>query len=332
MTGYRTGDDRSGEEAMLGDSLAYATLPTSDLAGLRRFYEDVLGLAVQQETPTTIWFGAGDGTLFAISRSSGRPSGSHTQMAFRVPNLPEAVRDLRERGVAFLEFETPKTTEGIADMGAGHAAWFRDPGGNLIGLFQFKTANLLVADREDREAYADGPRIAIALGSIVDLDVDAIVNAANSSLAGGAGVDGAIHRAAGPGLADEARPLAPCPPGEARITGGHRLKQRFVIHTVGPMWAGGDQGEPDVLASCYRESLALAEGAGATSVAFPAISTGIYGYPAAKAAAVAVREIAGWLDTHALPRTIILSAFSADTAMILRRALSDLGRPDLTGE
>src|SRR4029079_2488693 len=120
---------------------------------------------------------------------------------------------------------------------------------------------------------------------------------------------------------DEARRLAPCPPGEARITGGHRLKQRFVIHTVGPMWAGGDQGDAEGRASCYRESLALAEGAGATSVAFPAISTGIYGYPATKAAAVAVREIADWLDGHALPRTIILSDFLAGTALILRRGL-----------
>ena len=175
------------------------------------------------------------------------------------------------------------------------------------------------------------PRIVLALGSIVDLDVDAIVNAANSSLQGGGGVDGAIHRAAGPGLAEETRPLAPCPPGEARITGGHRLGQRFVIHTVGPVWAGGNQGEPDVLASCYRSSLALADEAGVDSIAFPAISTGIYGYPAAKAARVAVREIANWLDGHERLRTVVLSAFSEETAMTLRQALSELGRPDLTG-
>jgi O-acetyl-ADP-ribose deacetylase len=316
---------------MLSDQPVYATLPTSNLAVLRRFYEDVLGFPVRSETPAGIYYQAGEGTYFAITVSSGRPSGSHTQMGFEVKNLEQEVVTLRGRGAVFEEYETPKTIDGIADVGVGKAAWLRDPDGNLIGMIEFRTAALLVADREGREDLADAPRIAIALGSIVDLDVDAIVNAANSALQGGAGVDGAIHRAAGPRLAEEARRLAPCPPGESRITGGHRLKQRFVIHTVGPMWAGGDQGEPEILASCYRSSLALAEEAGANSIAFPAISTGIYGYPAAKAAQVAVREIANWLDAHERPASVILSAFSAETAMILRRALSDLARPDLTG-
>jgi O-acetyl-ADP-ribose deacetylase len=175
------------------------------------------------------------------------------------------------------------------------------------------------------------PRIRVATGSIVDLDVDAIVNAANSSLAGGGGVDGAIHRAAGPGLAAEAIRSAPCPPGEARITGGHALRARFVIHTVGPVWRGGAAGEPETLASCYRASLALAETAGTGSIAFPAISTGIYGYPSELAAAIAVREIAAWLDAHERPETVILSAFSANTAATLRQALVELDRPDLTG-
>jgi len=316
---------------MLSALPVYATLPTRDLAAARQFYEELLGFSVQQETPSTVWFDAGEGTFFAITRSGGRASGTHAQMAFRATDIEAEVAALRERGVTFEEYETPKTVDGIADVGPGRAAWLKDPDGNIIGLFQFKAAALLVADREDREVVAAGPRIVIALGSITDLDVDAIVNAANESLAGGGGVDGAIHRAAGPGLTREAMALAPCPPGEARITGGHRLKARHVIHTVGPMWGGGDRGEAEVLASCYRNSLALAEGAGARSVAFPAISTGIYGYPAAKAAQVAVREIAAWLDTHALPVNVILSAFSADSAIILRRALSDLGRPDLTG-
>jgi O-acetyl-ADP-ribose deacetylase (regulator of RNase III) len=175
------------------------------------------------------------------------------------------------------------------------------------------------------------PAIRVATGSIVELDVDAIVNAANSSLAGGGGVDGAIHRAAGPGLATEAVRQAPCPPGEARITGGHRLRARFVIHTVGPVWRGGTAGEPATLASCYRASLALAEAAGVSSIAIPAISTGIYGYPSALAAAIAVREIAAWLDAHERPETVILSAFSTETAATLRQALRDLARPDLTG-
>src|SRR6185503_18703013 len=134
-------------------------------------------------------------------------------------------------------------------------------------------------------------RLRVVRGSIVELDVDGIVNAANSSLQGGGGVDGAIHRAAGPELALVARTLAPCPPGQARITPGFRLRARFVIHTVGPVWRGGTAGEPETLASCYRASLALAEAHGLRTVAFPAISTGIYGYPAGLAAAIAVREI-----------------------------------------
>ena len=174
-------------------------------------------------------------------------------------------------------------------------------------------------------------RIRVATGSIVDLDVDAIVNAANSSLAGGGGVDGAIHRAAGPGLANEAIRQAPCPPGDARITGGHRLRARHVIHTVGPVWRGGGAGEAETLASCYRESLRLAESARVETIAFPAISTGIYGYPSKAAATIAVREIATWLDEHDRPRTVTLAAFSGETERILRGALAELGRPDLTG-
>ena len=136
------------------------------LARARRFYEDVLGLAIEHETPTTIYYSAGGGTLFALSRSAGKSSGSHTQMAFRVSDIEREVAALREAGVAFEEYETPKTVDGIADMGAGRAAWLRDLDGNLLGIFQFKPASLLVADREGREEVEAGPRIAIALGSI----------------------------------------------------------------------------------------------------------------------------------------------------------------------
>jgi O-acetyl-ADP-ribose deacetylase len=174
-------------------------------------------------------------------------------------------------------------------------------------------------------------RMSVVVGSIVDLDVDAIVNAANSSLQGGGGVDGAIHRAAGPGLALEARSLAPCPPGEARITGGHHLRARFVIHTVGPVWQGGDAGERDVLASSYRESLRLADENRLAVVAFPAISTGIYGYPRAEACRIAVREVATWLDGHEFPADVFFCMFSEDSAEVMVRALAGLGRPDLTG-
>jgi O-acetyl-ADP-ribose deacetylase (regulator of RNase III) len=148
---------------------------------------------------------------------------------------------------------------------------------------------------------------------ITTLAVDAIVNAANQSLLGGGGVDGAIHRAAGPELLAECRTISGCPTGEARITRGYRLPARFVIHTVGPVWRGGGQGEAESLAGCYRSSLALAREHGLRSIAFPAISTGIYGYPLAAAAEVAARTVADELRANAEAfDEILIVCFSAE--------------------
>ena len=165
-------------------------------------------------------------------------------------------------------------------------------------------------------------RLEVIEGDITRLDVDAIVNAANESLLGGGGVDGAIHRAAGPELLAECRTLRGCPTGEAKITKGYRLKARHVIHTVGPVWHGGKSGEPELLASCYRNSLALAEKQGLKSIAFPAISTGVYGYPMGEAAEIAVRTIRAELAAHELPRKVILCTFGADATRITREALA----------
>lgn len=168
------------------------------------------------------------------------------------------------------------------------------------------------------------PRLEAVRGDITALGVDAIVNAANSTLLGGGGVDGAIHRAAGPGLLEECRKLGGCPTGEARITGGHRLEARRVIHTVGPVWRGGGFGEARLLASCYRESLRLARENGCRSVAFPAISCGVYGYPVAEACAIAVRETRAFLAAHDLPAAVKFVCFG-DEVWEAYRMLLDAG-------
>ena len=173
--------------------------------------------------------------------------------------------------------------------------------------------------------------IDVVAGDITRLEVDAIVNAANERMLGGGGVDGAIHRAAGPELLEacravpEVRPGVRCPTGEARITPGFRLPARYVVHTVGPVWHGGDHGEPERLASCYRNSLALAVENGVRSIAFPAISCGIYGYPVDQAAAIAVREVRRFQASHKEPDKVLLVAFGDEMRGVLEQAVRGEG-------
>lgn len=152
-------------------------------------------------------------------------------------------------------------------------------------------------------------RMVAIKADITTLDVDAIVNAANRTLLGGGGVDGAIHRAAGPDLVAECRTLNGCETGHAKITHGYRLKARHVIHAVGPVWHGGTHGEPELLAGCYRESLKLAVAHGLSSIAFPAISCGAYGYPLHQAAEIAVNETRGFLDRDDTVMQVIFACF-----------------------
>jgi O-acetyl-ADP-ribose deacetylase len=164
-------------------------------------------------------------------------------------------------------------------------------------------------------------RLGLTKGDIILLDIDAIVNAANNTLLGGGGVDGAIHKAAGPGLLAECKNLNGCETGNAKITGGYRLKAKYVIHTVGPVWRGGFSDEPALLASCYQKSLALANEKKIKTIAFPGISTGVYNFPKELAAMIAVNETKKFLDKNNYPEKVIFVTYSDDNYETYRKIL-----------
>jgi len=168
-------------------------------------------------------------------------------------------------------------------------------------------------------------RLEIVEGDITKQGVDVVVNAANSTLLGGGGVDGAIHRAAGPGLLRECKTLGGCPTGEARITGGYNLPARHVIHTVGPIWRGGGNGEDELLASCYRSVFGLVEKHALKSLAFPSISTGAYGFPVGRASRIAIREIMGFLENNRTVEKVVVVCFGRAVYDAYMEALKELG-------
>jgi O-acetyl-ADP-ribose deacetylase (regulator of RNase III) len=170
-------------------------------------------------------------------------------------------------------------------------------------------------------------RIAVIAGDITKQCVDAIVNAANTTLLGGGGVDGAIHRAAGPELLAECRTLSGCATGQAKITRGYKLPAKWVIHTVGPVWRDGNHSEDELLASCYRSCFALVEQHGIKTVAFPCISTGAYGFPMERAARIAIRETKSFLERNQSIEKVILVCFGASTLEIYKVALREIGLP-----
>ena len=171
----------------------------------------------------------------------------------------------------------------------------------------------------DASRLLNSGRLSLVQGDITKLRVDAIVNAANTTLLGGGGVDGAIHRAAGPELLNECRKLGGCPTGDAKITGGHKLPSQFVIHTVGPVWNGGKHSEDELLRRCYLRSLELAQEKAVKTIAFPCISTGVYHFPMERASRIAIETVSTFLEKSAFPEKVIFCCFSAADLEVYRK-------------
>jgi len=193
---------------------------------------------------------------------------------------------------------------------------------------QGKTPETYIKKHQSREQESgmklNTDRIRIFEGDIVKMKVDAVVNAANNTLLGGGGVDGAIHRAAGSGLLEECRTLNGCPTGEAKITSGYLLPAKYIIHTVGPVWKGGEKEEDELLASCYRKSLELARDYKIKTIAFPAISTGAYGFPSERAAGIAISQVKEFLQKNEIPETVFLVCYNKDSCKNIKKALDGI--------
>jgi len=297
-------------------------LHTRDLEATDRFYQETLGLDLAlDQGDCRIYHTSADGYIGFCRRemSPGPPPGIILTLV--TAEVDTWYRRLRDAGAAF---ETPPAHN--PRYGIYHC-FLRDPNGYLIEIQRFDDPRWVTRPQDSpatKLPRLPAERVTIVRGDITDEATDAIVNAANTSLLGGGGVDGAIHRAAGPELLAECRTLNGCRTGEAKITKGYRLKAKHVIHTVGPVWRGGAQHEDELLASCYRNAMRLAAEHDLRSIAFPSISTGAYGFPIERAVPIALREIVAALEQTPQIETVRIVCFDAATYAAYERGLREI--------
>jgi O-acetyl-ADP-ribose deacetylase len=306
---------------------AITFLATRDLEATDRFYRETLGLPeVLDQGDCRIYRVSADGYLGFCRRETPAAQPEGVILTLVTLEVEAWYHELQEAGVSFEKPPAHNPRYGITHC------FLRDPNGYLIEIQRFDDPQWASAQccggastpLVVRSGPSPAERIEIKRGDITDEATDAIVNAANTSLLGGGGVDGAIHRAAGPELLAECKTLGGCPTGEAKLTDGYRLKARHVIHTVGPVWRGGAAGEDDLLASCYRNALRLAVEHRLRSVAFPSISTGAYGFPVERAAPIAMRAITEALERYPEIEEVRIVCFDEATHAAYMAALQPM--------